>query len=156
MRRARQVARIEVAQVEPLIDELAADALQPGSPICGKAYFITNNDPVNCWQWINEILELADLPRVERRISLRQAYAAGWVLEKLWTLLGRTDEPRMTRFLAAQLGTSHHFDIAAARRDLGYVPAVSMVTGMERLRLWMGSRTRDPAGEVGTRSVPAT
>ena len=32
---------------------------------------------------------------------------------------------RMTRFLAQQLSTSHWFDISAARRDLGYEPAIS-------------------------------
>lgn len=111
----------------------AADALVPGSSVGGQAYFITNGEPVNCWTWINQILSLAGLPAVEKRISLRAAYAAGTALEGLWTLLGRTDEPRMTRFLAAQLGTSHYFDISAARRDLGYVPAVSMAEGMRRL-----------------------
>jgi nucleoside-diphosphate-sugar epimerase len=113
---------------------LAADALAPGSPACGNAYFITNGEPVNCWQWINEILALAGLPPVRRKISLAAAYAAGAVLEGLWTVLGRTDEPRMTRFLAAQLGTSHYFDISAARRDLGYQPRISMEEGMQRLR----------------------
>jgi nucleoside-diphosphate-sugar epimerase len=112
---------------------LAADALTPGSPVCGKPYFITNGEPVNCWQWINEILALAGLPPVQRKVSLRTAYAVGAVLEGLWTILGRTDEPRMTRFLAAQLGTSHYFDISAARRDFGYVPQISMAEGMQRL-----------------------
>lgn len=113
---------------------LAADALAPRSPACGKAYFITNGEPVNCWQWINDILALAGLPPVRQKISLRAAYAAGAMLAGLWTVLGRTDEPRMTRFLAAQLGTSHYFDISAARRELGYQPRVSMTEGMERLR----------------------
>jgi nucleoside-diphosphate-sugar epimerase len=112
---------------------LAADALRPGSPVCGNAYSITNGEPVNCWQWINEILELVGIAPVRRRISLPAAYAAGAAMEALWTLLRRTDEPRMTRFLAAQLGTSHYFDITAARRDLGYVPRVSMAAGMQRL-----------------------
>lgn len=116
---------------------LAADALFPGSPVCGNVYFITNGQPVNCWNWINDILTLAGLPRVERRISYRAAYAAGAVLEGLWTLLGRTDEPRMTRFLAAQLATSHWFDISAARRDFGYEPRISMAQGMERLKSWL-------------------
>ncbi|MEJ7704960.1 MAG: hypothetical protein WKF47_15500 [Geodermatophilaceae bacterium] len=40
----------------------------------------------------------------------------------------------MTRFLARQLSTSHWFDISAARRDLGYVPRVSIADGMARLR----------------------
>jgi nucleoside-diphosphate-sugar epimerase len=39
----------------------------------------------------------------------------------------------MTRFLAAQLGTSHYFDISAARRDFGYEPRISMAEGMQRL-----------------------
>jgi nucleoside-diphosphate-sugar epimerase len=39
----------------------------------------------------------------------------------------------MTRFLAAQLGTSHYFDITRARRELGYAPAISTDEGMRRL-----------------------
>lgn len=116
---------------------LAADALQPGSAVCGKAYFITNGEPVNCWQWINEILQLAGLEPVLQRVPLWGAYGAGAALECLWTLLGRRDEPRMTRFLAAQLGTSHYFDITAARRDLGYEPRVSMAEGMKKLAAWL-------------------
>jgi nucleoside-diphosphate-sugar epimerase len=116
---------------------LAADALRPGAPLCGKAYFISNGEPVNCWQWISEILALAGLPPVTRRVSYRAAYAAGALLEGLWTVLGRSDEPRMTRFLAAQLATSHYFDISAASRDFGYQPGVSMAAGMERLGAWL-------------------
>jgi nucleoside-diphosphate-sugar epimerase len=48
-------------------------------------------------------------------------------------LLGRRDEPRMTRFLALQLSTAHWFDITAARRDLGYEPVVSIEEGLRRL-----------------------
>jgi len=116
---------------------LAAESLQASSAACGKAYFITNGEPVNCWQWINEILQLAGSGAVGRHISLRAAYAAGALLEGLWTLLRRTDEPRMTRFLAAQLGTSHYFDISAAQRDLGYEPQVSMSEGIKRLAIWL-------------------
>jgi len=112
---------------------LAADRLAPGAAPCGRAYFISNGEPVNCWRWINEILELYGVPPIKRRISYRSAYAAGAALESVWTLLRRTDEPRMTRFLAAQLATSHYFDISAARRDLGYEPRVSMAEGLRRL-----------------------
>jgi nucleoside-diphosphate-sugar epimerase len=116
---------------------LAADALVPGAAACGRAYFITNGEPVSCWKWVNEILALAGISPVQRRVSLRTAYAAGAMMECVWKLLGRTDEPRMTRFLAAQLGTSHYFDISAARRDLAYVPRVSMAEGMIRLGDWL-------------------
>jgi nucleoside-diphosphate-sugar epimerase len=39
----------------------------------------------------------------------------------------------MTRFLAAQLGTSHFFNIRRAREDFGYEPTVSTEAGMKRL-----------------------
>jgi nucleoside-diphosphate-sugar epimerase len=42
----------------------------------------------------------------------------------------------MTRFLAEQLSTPHWYDISAARRDLGYVPAVSIDEGLQRLAAW--------------------
>ncbi len=42
----------------------AADALVPGSPLCGRPYFLSQGEPVNCWDWINEILQLAGLPPV--------------------------------------------------------------------------------------------
>jgi nucleoside-diphosphate-sugar epimerase len=112
---------------------LAADALRPDSSVCGKPYFITNGQPVNCWQWINNILAVAGLPKIVRRLPLAAACTLGALMEGLWTLLRRTDEPPMTRFLAAQLGTSHYFDISAAQRDFGYEPRVSMNEGMNRL-----------------------
>src|SRR5262249_1006281 len=121
---------------------LAADALSPASRVCGKAYFITNGEPVNCWQWINEILRVAGLASLSRSISLPAAYAAGAALEGVWTLLGGTDEARMTGFLGAQLGTSHYFNIEAAKCDLGYVPSVSMAEGMRRLALALSQPTK--------------
>lgn len=112
----------------------AADKLNSGSPVCGRAYFLSQGEPVNCWEWINQVLSLAGQPPVQKSISFRAAYAAGAVLEGLWTLLGRTDEPRMTRFLAAQLATSHYFDLSRARTELGYAPRVTLQAGMERLK----------------------
>ena len=53
---------------------MAADALQPGSPVCGSAYFLSQDEPVNCWSWINDILQLAGLPRVRKSISFTAAY----------------------------------------------------------------------------------
>lgn len=112
---------------------LAADRLHSGSPVGGRAYFITNDEPVNCWTWINEVLELAGLAKVSRSISFRSAWRIGAAMELLWSLLRLRTEPRMTRFLAAQLATSHYFDTRRAKSDLGYHPAVSMAEGMQRL-----------------------
>lgn len=111
----------------------AADALALGSPVAGQAYFISDAEPVGCWQWIGELLALAGLPPIHRRISFPAAWAAGHLLEWKHRLLNDPREPRMTRFLAAQLALDHWFDVSKAERDFGYVPAISREEGMRRL-----------------------
>lgn len=111
----------------------AADALAPGSPVAGQAYFLSDGDPVGCWQWIGELLALAGLPPIRRKISFPVAWTAGQFLEWKHRLLNDPREPRMTRFLAAQLALDHWFDISKARSDFGYVPAISREEGMRRL-----------------------
>jgi len=116
---------------------LAADALGDQSPVAGRAYFITQGEPVRCWDWINAILGLVGLPPVRRRISARLARCAGALLETAYRLPRIEREPLMTRFLAAQLATSHYFNIERARRDFGYQPLVSTDEGMRRLGAWL-------------------
>ncbi len=111
----------------------AADALSEDSPVAGSAYFLSQGEPVNCWDWINEILALARIPRLKKSISFAAAWRIGGMLEFGYRLCGLQSEPRMTRFLAAQLATSHYFDISRAKRDFGYFPQVSTDEGMGRL-----------------------
>jgi len=117
----------------------AADALLPGSRVCGRPYFISQGEPVNCWQWIDQLLALAGLPPVAQTISISQAWRAGLTMETAYRLLRLRKEPPMTRFLAAQLGRSHWFNIAAAGRDFGYQPHVSTIAGMQRLKDWLAA-----------------
>ena len=116
----------------------AADALAADdSAVAGKAYFLSQGEPVNCWQWIDEILALADLPPVEKSISFPVAWRLGATLEAVYRLFRLSGEPPMTRFVAAQLAKSHWYDISAARRDFGYEPSVSTAEGMRRLGEWL-------------------
>ncbi len=117
---------------------LAADALERGT-CAGKAYFITQDDPRPQKEVINRILDAAGLPPVEARVSYRVAYTVGAIFEFVYGALRIESEPRMTRFVAEQLGTAHWYDIRAARRDLGYSPRVSFDEGMERLAAWLGT-----------------
>jgi nucleoside-diphosphate-sugar epimerase len=116
----------------------AADALAaPDSPAAGRAYYISQGEPVNCWQWIDEILALAGLPPVRKSMSFKAASRLGAACEAVYRTLRLRGEPPMTRFLAAQLARSHWYDISAARRDLGYEPRVSTAEGMRRLGEWL-------------------
>lgn len=124
---------------------LAGDRLAPGSPVAGRSYFITNGEPVPLWEMVNRIIAAAGLPAVTRSIPAGMAYAAGTLCELLWGALRLRTEPPMTRFVARELATAHWFDITAARRDLGYVPSISLEEGLTRLRNWLEREPRHHA-----------
>lgn len=128
--------RIDCTAIENVVDAhlLAEAALgKSAGEIGGRAYFITNGEPVVLWDWINEILRGLDRPPITQHVPLSVAYALGAILETLWRFLGKKDDPPMTRFVAKELATDHWFNIDAARRDLGYQPRVSMAEGTMRL-----------------------
>jgi len=68
------------------------------------------------------------------------ALAIAWCFETAYRVTGNSNEPRLTRFVVHELSTAHWFDISAARRELGYAPAVSIAEGLERLRKSMENR----------------
>lgn len=111
----------------------AADRLEASSPVGGQAYFINESEPVKLWPWIDELLALGDIPPVRKSISQRTATRIGAALEKIYGLFRIRSEPLMTRFVAAQLATSHHYSVAKAQQDFGYQPIVSVEEGMRRI-----------------------
>lgn len=112
---------------------LACGALCATARCAGRAYFISQGEPVLLWPWLNLILSRVGAPPITRKMSYRKARLAGGVCELLHKLLRRNSEPLMTRFLATQLAKSHYFDISASRRDFGYEPKISTAEGLERL-----------------------
>ena len=113
----------------------ALACLQPGAACAGRAYFISNGEPWPLREVLNGLLRAADAPEVRKTIPFRVAYALGAACEGAWSALPLSGEPPMTRFLAEQLSTAHWYSMAPATRDFGYVPKVSMMEGLERLRV---------------------
>ena len=114
----------------------ALDHLMPGAACAGKAYFISNGEPMPVCEIVNALLRAANAPQVTGNVPYRLAYAAGWALEGGWRALSLSGEPPMTRFLAEQLSTPHWYDISAARRDFAYVPEISIAEGLARTAAW--------------------
>ncbi len=118
---------------------LAAERLVPGSPVAGKAYFISNGEPRGLWTLVNGILAAAKLPPVTRRIPKPIALAVASLMEATYRTLRIQSEPRLTRFLVEELTVSHYFDISAARRDFGYEPKIRIDEGLQLLEKWLTS-----------------
>ncbi|MCG3130224.1 MAG: 2-alkyl-3-oxoalkanoate reductase [Phycisphaerae bacterium] len=135
LERARQGRLVQVGQGSNRVDItdvdnaahahlLAADELGRGARCAGRAYFISQGEPVVLWGWIADVLARAGAPPITRRLSHRAARTLGAACEAVYAALRLRGEPPMTRFLADQLALDHFFDISASGRDFGYAPGI--------------------------------
>lgn len=112
---------------------LALAHLAPGAACAGRAYFIAQGEKAPVRELVLGIVAAYGLsPRV-RSIPLGLAKIIGSALEVSYRLARSESEPPLTRFVAEQLGTSHWFDLSAARRDLGYEAPITTREGLARL-----------------------
>ncbi len=100
----------------------------------GQAFFITDGEPIACWDWITCILNTAKVPVPQRSISYPVAYRIGGILEAIYWSARIRSEPTMTRFLAAQLALDHYFSIEKARKILNYQPSVDRALELSKLQ----------------------
>lgn len=123
--------------VSNIVDSLllADERLQPGSPVSGRAYFITNGEPMNFWDFVRRVLVGLGYPTPRFRIPYAVAYAAAAARETFDTVVrGGTlhAEEGLSRFSIRYICTHHYFSYARATADLGYTPQVPMLEGIRR------------------------
>lgn len=111
----------------------ALDKLDANPNINGKAYFLGQENPVVLWDFIDQVLDMANAPRPKKQISFNKAFKIGNVIEKGLKLVGVYNiHPPMTRFVALQLSKSHWFDHSNATKDLGFTPEYTIQEGLEK------------------------
>jgi nucleoside-diphosphate-sugar epimerase len=132
---------VDISYIDNVADAhvLAAENLNSSATAAGNAYFVSQGEPVNLWNWINDLFVRLGIDPVKKKISFRGAYGVGTLLEGIYMWFSIEKEPKMTRFLAEQLAKSHWFSIDKARCDLGYTPRVSTTEGLDRLVEWLSS-----------------
>ena len=125
--------QVDMTYIDNAVSAHLKAALAPNSKVAGKAYFVSDDDPVFLWEWINNLLNRLGISVVTRKISYSNAMRLGTFLELVYGFLRLKSEPPMTRFLASQLATSHYFDISKAKKDFNYQPLVSQEEGINHL-----------------------
>lgn len=102
--------------------------------VSGHALVISNGQPRTVSEIIYRILDAAGLSAVQlRHVPGPLAIIAGAMIERLWDLLNKQEDPPMTRFLAEQLATAHWFDQRETQRLLNWQPAIRIDDGFGRL-----------------------
>lgn len=120
--------RVDLTYVDNVVEGILAALESPGA--IGKTYVLTNGESPMLWDVIRQVLQASGLSSDLRRISLPAAYCAAAILEAQSAITRR--EPLLTRYSVLILARTQTYDISAARRDLGYVPRVSIAEGIER------------------------
>nr|XP_056715527.1 sterol-4-alpha-carboxylate 3-dehydrogenase, decarboxylating [Euleptes europaea] len=107
---------------------LAAEQLQRDSPLCGKAFHITNDEPVPFWEFMSRILTGLNYEAPKYRIPYWLAYYLAVFLSLVVSLLSPlvTIKPTFTPMRVALAGTFHYYSCERAKRDMGYKPLVSL------------------------------
>jgi nucleoside-diphosphate-sugar epimerase len=111
-------------------------ALGAAADVSGRAYNVTDGQPVALWPLVDDLCARLDLPPPRRSVRYGVVAAYAVALEALHRTLLRGSEPLLTRYSAALLAHSLTLDITAARRDLGYAPSVAPDEGLARFVDW--------------------
>ena len=107
--------------------------LSTSARCAGKAYFVTNHEPLPQGEIIGRLLAALGQEVKIKAVPAGVAMTAGAVAETAWRLFRLKSEPPVTRFSVEQLATAHWFDPGAAQRDFGYTPKISITEGLKIL-----------------------
>jgi nucleoside-diphosphate-sugar epimerase len=119
---------------------ITMEVMEKNPDVCGKAYFITNDEPVNIWDFINAILVSYGLNPVRKVIPINAAKLLAFFIEKTHRVFNLKSEPYITSLIVNELCCDHWFNITLAREKLGYSPRISNEKGFELLRLSLPGR----------------
>ncbi|MEE4217872.1 MAG: NAD-dependent epimerase/dehydratase family protein [Xanthomonadales bacterium] len=111
----------------------ALEELSSAARCAGKAYFVTNNEPMPQGEIIGKLLAALGVDVKIRAVPAMAAMTAGALCETAWRTFKLKGEPPVTRFSVEQLATAHWFNTAAAKNDFGYTPPISIAEGLKIL-----------------------
>ena len=112
----------------------AAQALRNNHALSGRSYFITSGDPQRIAVFLNALLAACGRQAINKKIPRRLGLYLGTLCETAFRMFSSKHEPPLTYFVAAQLATSHWYDISRAKQELGYRPRVSVAQGCALLQ----------------------
>jgi len=119
---------VDLTYVENVAHAIGLALASPAA--AGRTYHITNGEHVPLWALIRDVLARLGLRSRLPAVSLAAMLALATALEAAARVTRR--EPPLTRYTVGVLARTQTYDIAAARRDLGYAPLVSVADGVER------------------------
>jgi nucleoside-diphosphate-sugar epimerase len=117
------------------VDNLAAGVLLAAETpaAAGEVYHVTDGEELTARQAIGELAHAMGTPAPWLSLPYSVVYGLAALLELPARALRQERPPAMTRYGVRLVSCHCHYDLAKARRDLGYAPAVSFRQGIAEL-----------------------
>ncbi|MFM2400382.1 MAG: hypothetical protein RL341_2539, partial [Pseudomonadota bacterium] len=103
------------------------------STAAGRAYFITDGEPVELRNFLERRIAAAGLHAPNASVPVRLAWALAGVIEGCWRTLRLRSDPPLTRETVRLMGYPFSINALRARQELGYRPVVSVDEGLNWL-----------------------
>jgi nucleoside-diphosphate-sugar epimerase len=123
--------RTSTTHVENAVEGLMRAALAGRG---GRAYFVTDGDPVVFRDFIEQLVATQGVEIPERSIPPRLARGLAATAEGLWTILPLPGSPPLTRTALWLSSLEVTIDISRAVAELGYQPIKTVPEGLAELR----------------------
>ena len=98
----------------------------------GNTYNITNGDPREFKNILEELFEqINELPKY-LKINLNLMYGVSSIIEFIYKLFSIYKEPMITKYNICTLGYSQTLNIEKAKKDLNYIPKMTLSEGIKK------------------------
>ncbi|MEI8094727.1 MAG: NAD-dependent epimerase/dehydratase family protein [Spirochaetales bacterium] len=114
----------------------SAESLLPGSAVSGRAFFVTDHEPGNFYEFFTPFLTALDLPVPSRRLPAGLAYALAVVMEGLARWFGGA-APLLTRYVVRSTCRDFWFVTHGAEQAFGYRPRVTRDEAFSQTLDWL-------------------
>ena len=116
---------VDMSYIDNVVDAVLL-ALHAPDTCSGRAYNISNGEPVVIWDVIDRLAVAIAAPPIRRAIPAPLARTGASILESAHRLFAPEREPALLRYGVELLSVDMTLDIARARAELGYSPRVDM------------------------------
>ncbi|MDQ3039087.1 MAG: NAD-dependent epimerase/dehydratase family protein [Pseudomonadota bacterium] len=122
---------IDMSYIDNVVDAVLLAMAAP-TALSGRAYNISNGEPVRIWDVIDLLADALAVPRPQARLSRANALRIATVLESGHRLFAPRREPALLRYGVDLLSVDMALDISRARSELGYDPHIGMEDALAR------------------------
>ncbi len=127
--------QVDITYVDNVSQSLI-NAAHADNGCLGNIYNITNGESMSLKTIISKVFKAMHKPVLFKHIPYYALKPLVFILEKIYRVLWVSTEPRLTRYTLAVLTKEQTLSIEKAKRDLNYLPMISIDEGIQRYVDW--------------------